>query len=101
MRGSTPRKRQKHLEISQKLSKNIQNYLYISIFLWIRTGEVWARPRRAETRVGKPPIPKTRMLGVTPSIFFEVDVSRKRKNRSLATPRLFIYMVGRRKTTNK
>ena len=40
MRGSTPRKLQKHLKTSQKPSKNTQNYLYIyiyvSIFLWTR-----------------------------------------------------------------
>ena len=40
MRGSTPPKRQKHRKIGEKQPKHTQNYPYISIFLWTRTGEL-------------------------------------------------------------
>ena len=40
MRGPTPRKLQKHLKIGEKQPKNTPNYLYISIFLWTRPGEL-------------------------------------------------------------
>ena len=45
--------------------------------------------------------PKTRTLGLAPSIFLEVDAVRKRQNRSLATPKIFVYRWSERKTAEK
>ena len=73
MRGSTPRKRQKHLKIRQKQPKNSQNYLYISIFLWTRTGELSDASSTRRNARRDHPTPKKRMLGLTPSIFFRVE----------------------------
>ena len=87
MRAPTPRKLPKHLKIGEKQPKNTQNYLYISIFLWTRTGELRTRPRRAETRAWESPNPKTRTLGPTPSIFCKVDAPRTPKTCLWRPPR--------------
>ena len=57
-----------------------QNHLYISICLWTRTGELETRPRRAETYPGPPYPKKTHARDDAPTVFCEVDASRKRQS---------------------
>ena len=45
--------------------------------------------------------PKKRMLGSTPSIFFQVDAPNTCKQTSLATPKIFIYVAGAKDDKNK
>ena len=76
MRGSTP-KTSKTPKKNEKRLKIIQNYLYISIFLWIDPRLALVSSRRdldASKRASEDPNPKKRTLGLAPSIFFKVDV---------------------------
>ena len=104
-------------KICQKYVKNMakicQMYPKLSIYIYIcmdvygfcghRPGSSLVSSRRdldASKRSRDAPTPKNRMLGLTPSIFLQVDVSRKRRNRSLATPKVCLYVWSERKTTN-
>ena len=65
----------------------------------VSSGRDLDAPRRSR----ESPNPKKRMLGPTPSIFSEVDVGPEsgETEASLATPKIFVYVVGAKDGKNK
>ena len=81
------------LNITQR-PKKYPEIIYIYLYFYGRALASSRRDLDAPRRAWEVATPKKRMLGLAPSIFSKVDVANTHKRVSLATPKIFIYMVG-------